>query len=1070
MILSVSDFFIRRPIFATVCSTLILLLGGLCIFLLPISQYPEIAPPRVVVSANYTGANAEVVESTVTNILERELNGVEGLRYVASTSANNGSSSINLTFETGRNKDLAAVDVQNRVSAVLSRLPGPVQQTGVRVTKESSGFIFAIGVFSDRDAQQQPLYNDIYLSNYADLYLVNAIRRVKGVGNVQIFGQREYAMRLWLDPLRMAARELTPQDVTQAIRSQNVQVGAGQIGQEPAVPGQLYQLSVSARGRLESEEEFGQIVIRTNPDGTLVRLADVGRVELGAENYGSVLRFNGQDSVGLGVSQLPNANALDVGREVQRTLKELAPSFPPGLRYEIAFDTTRFIEAGAREVVGSLLMAVVLVVLILYVFLQTWQSTVIPSIVIPIALVGTFLFVKLLDFNINTLTLFGLTLASGLVVDDAIVIVEDISRRIEEGQSPMAAAIASMNELASAVVATSLVLVAIFVPVAFFPGATGLLYRQFALTIAFSIVVSTFNALTFTPTLSAVLLRQRTGRVHPFFAMVNGAVEATRRGYAWLLGQLTHHRAVVMGCFALGIAATVVVFLNTPTAFLPVEDQGYFITIVEAPEGVSLNYTRQVLTQIEQAMLQPLRDESGAVVLDDQGQPRRRFPEITNTFAIGGFSFSGPTPNKGIVFTTLRPWEERTGANQSATALIGQLFPQLFGIREAIVVPFPPPAILGLGDVGGFEYQLLDVGNRGFGEMGNALGGLLGAASTFPSPQAPKLVGLRPEFSANTPQLTLEVNRDRANVLQVPLEDIFGTLQTFLGSEYVNDFELFGRAYRVYVQADAPFRSSPEAINKLYVRSRQGAMVSLGNLVTIQETTAPSVITHFNLARSIKITGNAAPGTSSGEVLGILESLSQRVLPPGFSYAWSGLSLEEKESGGQSLLIFGFGLVLVFFVLAAQYENYLDPLIIMITVPLAILGAMVAIQLRGLPSDVYVQIGLVMLIGLASKNSILIVEFANQLRQEGLSITKAAVEASQQRLRPILMTVLSTVIGVLPLAIATGAGAAARISLGTAVIGGMLVATFLSLLITPTLYIVFKGLFAREVPHALPPS
>lgn len=1054
MLLSISDFFIRRPVFATVCSVIITLLGTACIFILPVAQYPEITPPKVTVTANYVGANAEVVESTVTNILERELNGIEGVRYITSTSANNGTSSVNLVFDLGKNKDIAAVDVQNRVSSVQSQLPAPVQQTGVRVSKESSGFLFAIGVYAEKGE-----YDDLYLSNYADLYIVDAIKKVKGVGNVIIFGERKYAMRVWLDPNRLSARGLTAQDAIAAIQQQNLQVGVGQIGQQPNLPNQQYQLSISATGRLKNTEEFSDIVIKTASDGSLIKLRDVGRVELGAENYGSALRFNGTRGIGLGVSQLPDANALDVAHAVKHALEELKPTFPPGLNYEIAFDTTSFIEAGTEEVIISLLIAIVLVIVIIYLFLQNWRSTLIPAIAIPVSLIGTFIFIKLLNFNINTLTLFGLTLATGLVVDDAIVVVEDVTRRIQEkGETPVKAAIAAMNELQGAVIASSMVLIAVFVPVAFFPGTTGQLYKQFALTIAFSITVSTFNALTLSPTLAAFLLKQEIPRSNWFFNRVNWVIDGTRNHYQKILNRSTRLKGLVMLLFVLSLFATYWVYTVVPRGFLPQEDQGYFITIVQAPEGVSLNYTEKVLENIEGIMLRK----------DEKGEPV--YPEISNIFAIAGFSFSGNTPNNGIVFTTLKPWKERS---RSATEIIGGFTPKPFGllpslisIKDAFVVPFPPPAIQGLSNYGGFEYQLQDKANQGFPIIEQTMGALLGKASTYPDPNRPMLAGLRPSFNGNTPQLTVDVDRVKANALQVSLQDIYNTLQTLLGSQYVNDFNTFGRTYRVYVQADAQFRANPDDINKLYVRSRTGQLIPLSNLVKVTQTVGPSIINHYNLFRSVQITGNTAPGVSSGQAIDIMNKISKEVLPKGFSYEWSGLSLEEIGSGSSAFFIFGLGVVFVFLVLAAQYENYIDPTIIMLTVPLAVLGALLAVMFRGLSSpnfanDVYTQIGLVMLIGMASKNAILIVEFANQLHESGLSITKSVIEASQQRLRPILMTAFSTIIGIFPLVIATGAGAAARQSIGTAVMGGMCVATFLSLFIVPVLYIVVKTIEKR---------
>ncbi|MBW4609025.1 MAG: efflux RND transporter permease subunit [Hassallia sp. WJT32-NPBG1] len=1068
MILSISNFFIQRPIFTTVCSIVIALLGIASIPTLPIAQYPEIAPPQVSVTSNYVGANAEVVESTVTNILERELNGINGVRYIKSTSANTGTSSIDLTFELGRDQDLAAVDVQNRVSTVLSRLPAPVTQTGVQVVKANNNFLLAIGVYSDRDEKTgKDLYDDIYLSNYSDLYLADAVKRIKGVGDVQIFGERTYAMRLWLDPERLASRDITPQDVVQALRQQNLQVGAGQIGQSPALPGQQYQYSVTAQGRLKDAEEFGNVVIKATNTGALVRLNDVGRAELGAENYGSVLRFTPSDrithrGVGLGVNQQFGSNALDVADAVKAEMVELSKSFPPGMHYAVAFDTTTFIQAGTEEVVYSLLSAIALVVLIIFLFLQNWRSALITSLAIPIALVGTFVFVKISGFSINTLTLFGLTLATGMVVDDAIVIVEDVTRRIEEdGLQPVKAAIASMDTLFSAVIATSLVLITVFVPVAFFPGTTGQLYRQFALTIAFSTGVSTFNAVTFTPMMSALLLRSGQTPNNWFFNSINSAIGKTRESYGRTVSQVIRRKGLIVSGFAIALVLTYFAYNFVPKTFIPDEDQGIFITVVQAPEGVSLDYTEKVLEKAE-------------AILKQQ-------PEISNIFAVGGFSFSGATPNNGLIFSTLKPWAERSGANQSLTAIIGGfspqpsgLFPKLASIQEAVVLPFNLPAIPGIGNFGGFEFHLQDRTGLGLAALGETLGKFLGRATTYPSPQNPALTGLRPNFNANTPQISVEVDRVRASQLQVSLEDIFNTLQILLGSAYVNDFNQFNRAYRVYVQADSQFRSNPEDIKKLYVRSNPtdgspGRMIPLSNLVKVTQTIGPSIITHYNLFRSVEINGAAAPGSSSGQAIRAMETVARETLPRGFGYQWSGLSLEEVESGGAATFIFALGVVFVFLTLAAQYESYVDPLIIMLTVPLAILGALLAVMVQGTQNDVYTQIGFVMLIGIASKNAILIVEFANQLREEGNTIAQSVIEASRERLRPILMTTISAIVGAVPLLLATGPGAAARKSLGAATVGGMCVATVLSLFIVPVLYVVIKsaeGRIRRSPPAA----
>jgi HAE1 family hydrophobic/amphiphilic exporter-1 len=1030
------DFFIKRPVFATVCGVIILLLGLICIPTLPIARFPEITPTQISVTANYSGASAEVVESGVTNILERQINGVEGLRYMTSSSSNDGSTTITATFDSSRNKDIAAVDVQNRVSVAQPQLPDAVQRTGVKVSKQSSSILLAMGLFSENKE-----YDNIFLSNYADLYIADALKRVKGVSDVRIFGERRYAMRLWLDPNRLASRGLTTDDVSSALSEQNLQVGAGRIGQEPAPQGQSYQFDVRASSRLTETAEFNEIVLKTENDGTLVKLKDVGRAELGAENYNTFLRFRGKEAVGIGIYQVPGSNALDVAKGVKAEMVKLAPSFPPGLKYQVALDTTSFVEESLAEVFKTLMEAVILVVIVIFVFLQDWRTTLIPAITIPLSLIGTFIFVKAFNFSINSLTLFGLTLASGMVVDDAIIVVEQISRFIQDkGMNPRRAASESMAELVGAVIATSLVLMAVFVPVAFFPGTTGALYRQFALTIAFSIAISTFLALTLTPSLCALLLRPE--QIAPrwiswFFDLFNRFLNWVTTGYERSLTFLARIKSIIIGLFIVSLGLTAWLYISVPTAFLPDEDEGYFLTIIQGPQGVSLQYTSDVMAKVEKEILQ--------------------LPEVLATFAVGGFGFSGSTANSGIVFTTLKPWHDRSRPDQSAQAIIGKLRGKLLAIPEARVFPVNPPPIQGLGNFGGFVFQLQD--RRGTGGLENlvkSMGQLLGRAN-----QTPGLQAVFSTFAANTPQLLVEVDRNKAKSVQVSVNDIFNTLQTALGSKYVNDFNLQQRNYRVYVQADQQFRSNPKDIGQLFVRSKKNQMIPLSNLVKITPTVGAQTINHYNLFRSIEINGSAAPGSSSGDAIKAMERLSKEILPPGYDYEWSGTALEEIDSGGLAPLIFGLGLVFVFLVLAAQYENYIDPFIILLSVPLAIFGALIAQSIRGFANDVYCQIGLVMLIGLASKNAILIVEFANQLRERGLTITKAVIESAQQRLRPILMTSFATLLGIFPLATASGAGAGSRQSLGTAVFGGMFIATFLSLFVVPILYIVIQTTTAR---------
>ena len=1040
------DFFIKRPVFAIVCALVIVVVGFISIPTLPVEQYPDISPAQITVTANYVGASAQVVEDTVTTVLERQINGVEGMRYMNSTSSNDGTSMIVITFEQGYDLDVAASDVQNRVLQAEPKLPEVVRQTGVTVSKQSSAIVLAMALYSEDDR-----YDDTFLSNYADLYVLDPLRRVKGVGNILAFGERRYAMRLWLDPNRLASRHLTAQDVINALNRQNLQLGIGSIGQPPAPDGQLYQIDLQTSGRLKEATEFENLILKADVDGTIVKLKDVGRAELGAESYNSFASYKGHVSVGYQILQIPGSNALTIAKAVKAQMARLAKNFPPGLTYDIPYDSSLFVEASFREVVVTLFQSVALVVLVIFIFLQDWRTTIVPAIAIPVSLIGTFAFVKVFNFSLNSLTLFGLTLATGMVVDDAIVVAEDVTRLIQEkGLSPVRATSEAMHELFGSVIATALVLMAVFIPVGFFPGTTGQLYKQFALTITFSIAISTFNALTLTPALSALLLRRQPrprGLLGWIFNRINGFLNWLRRGYHRSLGFLTRFKGIVMVLFIASLVLTAWLYLRVPKAFLPAEDQGYFINLIQAADGTSLNYTRQIVTQAEQQLLQ--------------------VPEIRATFAMGGVGFSGNTPNRGLMFAPLKPWDERQQPEQSVSAILNRVRGPLMAIPEAPVLAVNPPTIPSLGSTGGFVFQLQDRGDRSTSDI-STLDRVKTELLTRAN-QTPGLQGVFSTYTANAPQLLIEVDREKAEALQVSVDEIFSTLQTYIGSRYVNDFNAFGRTYRVYVQADQQFRSNPEDIGQLYVRqgsvsqgdSRQGEMIPLSNLVKVTSTTGPQTINHYNLYRAIEINGAAAPGFSSGQAIQAMEKLAAEVLPPNMGFEWSGISLEELESGGQAPLIFGLGVFFVFLVLAAQYNNFFDPLIIMLSVPLAVLGALAAQSLRGLYNDVYCQVGLVMLIGLASKNSILMVEFANQLREQGLSMTKAIVEASQDRLRPILMTAISALLGAYPMVFPTGAGAASRQSLGTAVFSGTFVATFLSLFVVPILYIVIGKIQTR---------
>ncbi|MEQ1575502.1 MAG: multidrug efflux RND transporter permease subunit [Vicinamibacterales bacterium] len=1032
------DTFIKRPILATVCSLIIVLAGGLAIPTMPIAQYPEVAPPTVSVTAVYTGANAETVETAVTTPLEQAINGVEGMLYMSSSSTNSGISQIIVTFGVTRDPDIAAVDVQNRVNQALGRLPGEVRQIGVTVQKGGGSFISAVGVWADNGE-----YDALFMSNYIDVYVKDALKRIPGVADVFIFGERKFAMRLWLDPGRLAARSITAGDVVNALREQNVNVAAGSVGDSPAREGQTYQISVRAAGRLREKSDFENIIIKSAAGGALVRLRDVGSAELGAETYSSALRFDGVEGVGFAVSALPTANALDVQRGVTDEMARLARAFPPGLKYRVAFDTTTVVQESIREVVKTLAEALGLVVLVMFFFLQSWRATLIPALTMPVSLIGAFAFIKFLDFSINTLTLFAIVLATGIVVDDAIVVIENVERHIQEfRKSAQQAASDAMREVFGAVIATALVLIAVFVPVAFFPGTTGRLYQQFALTIAFSVAISAFNALTLTPALSALLLRHDADEKGWFFRGVERLIHAGTSGYVHTVRGLMRWRWAVAVVFVGLLGATYYVYSRVPRAFLPEEDPGYFISIVQAPPGASLDYTTGVIKQAEEVM--------------------RNVPEVASVFSIAGFSFAGSAPNAGLIFTLLKPFEERVGPEHGLQGILPGIRGRLFGISSGFVIPFAPPSIQGLGNFGGFTMEVLDQsGGANIGNLSGALQSLVGASQT-----STQVAGLFSSFTASDPQLAVDIDRDKARSLGLPIGEITSAMQIFLGSAYVNDFDFNNRAYRVYVQADKAYRSDVKDLDQYYARTDAGAMVPLASVVRVRETTAPQVISHFNLFRSAQVSGSAAPGISSGQALEEMERLAGGALPPGFGFAWSGMSLEEIKAGSQSAAIFGIALLLVYMTLAAQYESLVLPFIVLLGVPLAVLGALSAQWARGLQNDLYCQIGLVMLIGLAAKNSILIVEFAEQLRAKGMTVIDAAIEAARIRLRPILMTSLAFILGVMPLVFATGAGQEGRHSVGTAVAGGMLFATFLNILFIPVLYVVIQTLRgAKAVRH-----
>jgi HAE1 family hydrophobic/amphiphilic exporter-1 len=1059
------EFFIRRPIFATVCALLIVLAGAVSMPTIPISLYPQLAPPQVVVSCNYVGANSQDVESAVTTILEQAINGVEGMRYMSSTSANDGTSTITITFQTGYSLDIAAVDVQNRVATAQGRLPAAVNNTGISITKASSNFVLAAGFLSP-DHSLSPAF----ISNYLDVYVSDALKRVPGVGNVIIFGERKYAMRIWLDPTKLAARGLTPLDVNNALAEQNVEVPAGQLGLPPSDPKQSYQMAVRVVGRLTDPHEFENIILKSNavsaPAGSvatsapaagsgIVLLKDVGRAELGAETYNTSLRFAGGgfsegEAIGIGVQQLSNANALDVDKGCRAVLAELEKSYPPGLQGVIAVDFAKVVSDSIKEVGKTLAEAIVIVIVVIYLFLQDWRATIIPAVTIPVSLIGTFAFIKIFGFSINSLTLFGITLATGLVVDDAIVVIENVQRHLEEGVADAHEATSiAMREVTSAVIATSLVLISVFVPVSFFPGTTGILYKQFSLTIAFSIAISAFNALTLSPALAALLLRRE--RSHGgLLGLVEKGIKKIIAGYAVAVTWVVKVRYAFLVLFVAGLVATVYMYNHVPTAFVPVEDQGYFIIVVQTPPGASLSYTTD------------FANKGAALVRQDQ--------DVFGTFSVMGFSLAGgSSPNSGLIFAPLKPVDDRTklGKGHDAHSIVARIAPQLFAVPGGILFAVEPPAIQGIGSVGGFQFILQDGGRNTFGDIDRIAHTLVGAAR---DPQY-GLVNLNTQFTANDPQLYVTIDRQKAEAMGVPLSQITAAMGTYMGSSYINDFNFNNRSYRVYVQADQPFRRNAADLRQYYVRSNAGQMVPLDNLVALSETSGPQVIDHYDLFRSAEIDGSPAEGLSSGQGLENMQKLFDKFKMPGMTFSWTGLALEEVESSGKTVVIFGLGLLVVYLTLSAQYESFALPFIILLAVPMAVLGALSLVSLRGLSDDVYVQIGLVMLIGLSAKNSILIVEFAEQQLELGKSIVDAAIIAAELRLRPILMTSFAFILGVMPLYFAKGAGALGRHSVGTAVVGGMLLSTVLNLFFIPVLYVLFKtvlGLFSKKGP--LPPG
>jgi HAE1 family hydrophobic/amphiphilic exporter-1 len=1026
----VSRFFIERPIFATVLAIVIMLAGGVTVFTLPVAQYPEVVPPTVEVSTIYPGGNAQVVAETVASPIEQEVNGVEDMIYMSSTSASDGSYVLTVTFEVGTNLDMAQVLVQNRVAIAEPRLPEEVKRQGVTTKKKSTAIVQLITLTAPGGE-----YDDIYLANFATLRLRDELSRIEGVGDVKIFGAGNYSMRVWLDPHKLQSRSLTTTDVVGAIQEQNVQVAAGQIGGPPAPSGQSFQYVINTLGRLTDVEQFESIIVKTGSEGRVTRIRDVARVELGGQTYDLFSQLSGQTAASISIYQLPGANALQVAERVRATMDRLSAQFPEGVEYKIPFDTTLFVQDSIDGVYTTLFQATLLVFLVIFVFLQDWRASLVPGATIPVSLIGTFAVMGALGFSVNLTTLFGLVLAIGIVVDDAIVVVENTSRHIDEGgMAPRAAAIKAMEEVTGPAIATTLVLLAVFVPTAFLPGITGQLYRQFGLTISAATVFSTINALTLSPALCAILLRPRRETRNAFFRGFDRGFGALERVYGRVVTGLVRKAAITMAAFG-GIAFVAVSgFGSLPIGFLPEEDQGYLVAGVQLPDAASLERTREVVEQLNEIF--------------------GNTPGVAEWVTIGGNSLLDATvsSNAATFYIVLDPFEERQEPALSHVAIIDELRRQFAGVAAGIPFVFAPPAIFGLGTAGGFQMELQDRGGLGPAEVQKAAMEMVVDGNGQSG-----LEGLNTTFRAQVPQLFVDVNRTQTKRMGVPLGDVFGTLQAYLGSAYVNDFNRFGRTYQVRAQADSRFRVSSDDIKGLYVRNHAGEMVPMGALVDVQETLGPQIVRRFNLYPSAAINGQAAPGFSSGDALALMEQMAETKLPAAMSTEWTGISYQEKQVGSEAILIFALAIVLVFLVLAAQYESWTAPVSIVLSVPFALLGVVAALIARGYANDVYTQIGIVLLIGLASKTAILIVEFAREIRATGKDVEESALEAAKLRFRPVLMTTISFVFGTLPLLVASGAGAASQRAVGTAVFGGMVAATFLTVTFVPVFFRVFQA-------------
>lgn len=1032
-----AKFFIHRPVFAIVLSLVILIAGGMSILTLPVAQYPQITPPTVQVETIYVGANAQVVEESVATPIEQEINGAESMLYMSSKSTNDGRYVLTCTFRVGTDLNLAAVDIQNRVKKAEGKLPSDVLAYGVQVKKQSPDMIGVLTLYSP-DGR----YDELFLSNYATINVVDRLSRVPGVGSTMIIGQRDYAMRIWLRPDKLAKLGLTASDIAGTIRDQNVQAPAGQIGQPPAPTGVNFQYNVDVKGRLTEKAEYDNMIVRALPDGSVLRISDVARTEVAAKDYRSFGRLNGAPATVIIVYQSPGANALDVASGLRAAMEDVKANFPPGLDYGFTYNSTRFISASISEVLKTLAEAMVLVILVVFIFLGNIRATFIPMLAVPVSLVGTFAFFIPLGFTINTLTLFGLVLAIGIVVDDAIVVVEAVEHHIEHGLTPLQATEKAMEEVSGPVIGIALVLTAVFVPVAFMGGLTGELYRQFAITLSVSVLLSALVALTLTPALCRMMLKPRRTIRGPVGAFLNGfnrLFDRTTSGYTALVRTLIRRAAFSMLLLAVFMGGAWGLLKILPTGFVPAEDMGVVMASISLPDGASAERTDVILRRGEAFL--------------------RQLPGVEDVITMGGMNLmtSAYSSNNGSYIITLKDWAERGGEDLSVAAITARLQRELFSYPEALGIAFVPPPIPGLGTAGGFQFELQDRKGGTPQELEAALRKLAAAAS-----QSPAVTGLYSGYKTSVPMVRLDLDRDKVKLLGVPVKSVFDNLQMYLGGLQVNDFNRFGRTYKVMIQAEPDFRLEPENIGGIYVRAADESMIPLGTLATIGRSSGPDIIQRYNLFRTAELTGSAAPGFSSGDALAAMEDLAQRELPEGFGFEWTGLAYQEKAASGSQAQIFILALIFVFLVLAALYESWAIPFGVILGLPLGVFGAFLGTWARGLVNDVYVQIGLIMLLGLAAKNAILIVEFAKLKReQDNMPIVEAALEGARLRFRPILMTSFAFILGVVPLMIAGGAGSAARHSLGTAVFSGMTAATVLGVLLIPVLYVVIERLVAR---------